>query len=331
MKIETVKKKNDTDTLIVPEDMTSILKSCLVDLKTPLPPPKILLSVGFDYHNKPIPICTEGEFSCIVAPSKTKKSFLKSLLCSSFIGGKSNIFTPHISGHRTDDMFIIDVDTEQGKYYAQRTFDRTIKIVGDEYSNYVPLYTRKLTPKQRVELLEWIFTKSPYAGKISLCFIDGIADLLDDANNLVMSNEISGHLLRWTDEYKIHVCVIIHKAYGNDKATGHLGSAVTKKAETLIYIDPITDNNGVITNFNTVRIRCGVSRGKMFEEFFMSVNVEGLPYTHDADVNAHTQNGKKESKNNKPKADLFNPDGSKANISKSEVLDPVIKDDDVPF
>jgi len=261
-------------------DYKKLFNTCFIDLKKKMTHPEILISIGTDSKNYPIPVCTSGEFSCTVAPSKTKKSFLKSLFSSVYIGGKSNIYTDHIRGHRKEDFYILDIDTEQGEYYAQRTFQRTMRLCGAEYENYLPIYTRKLSNIERIKLTDWILYESQYKGKIKLVLIDGIADYVQDANNLVMSNEIAHFLLKWTDELKIHIHTIIHKTWGADKATGHLGSAVTKKAETLIFIDPLMDEKGKIYNYNTVKVRCGVSRGKMFDDFYLSINSEGLPFTH---------------------------------------------------
>lgn len=275
-KVEIAKK----DEASVVEDYSAVFDSCYVDLDKPIKHPETLISIGTDSKNWPIPVCTAGEFSCTVAPSKTKKSFLKSLISAAYIGGNTNHYTGHITGHRKGEQYILDIDTEQGEYYAQRTFQRTMKLTGAKYDYYIPTYTRKLSPIERVKMTDWVLYKSKYAGKIKLVLIDGIADYVEDANNLVMSNEIAHYLLKWTDELKIHVHTIIHKTWGADKATGHLGSAVTKKAETLIFIDPLTDSAGKIYNYNTVKVRCGVSRGKMFDDFYLSINSDGLPFTH---------------------------------------------------
>lgn len=330
MALQKIEKKKPEEKGVAAEpiqDMEATYKSCRIDLTKHIDEPTPLLSIGTDMHGKPISICTEGEFSCIVAPSKTKKSFFKSLLCASYMGGKSNIKAPHITGHRVNEDYIYDIDTEQGKYYACRTFKRTEMIVGAPYQNYEPIYTRNLTPVQRVQLIDWMFTKGPHAGKIKLAFIDGIADLLHDTNNLVLSNEIASYLLKWTDELKIHICAVIHKVFGNEKATGHLGTAVTKKAETLIFIDPLTDKNGNIINFNTVKVRCGVSRGKMFDDFLMSIDSSGLPYTHDVPEKDIMDSGRR--MDSKPKQiDAFN-NGKVTN--KSDNTESKQPHDNVPF
>lgn len=286
-------------------DYASIFKELIVDLKKDLEHPEILISIGQDQKGYSIPVFTAGEISCTVAPSKTKKSFLKSLFTSAYIGGQYNHYTTHIKGHRTDDCFILDIDTEQGEFYAQRTFRRVERLTGFEYKNYIPVATRRLSAYERVKLTDYILRESQYAGKIKLVLIDGIADYVEDSNNLVMSNEIAHYLLKWTDELNIHIHTVIHKTFGSDKATGHLGSAVTKKVETIININALKDNQGNITNFNTVKVTCGMARGKMFDPFHLSVNSDGLPFTHtDEDDNVFNENKFEQEKKELPKPTL---------------------------
>lgn len=240
---------------------------CLVDLTKKEPRPETIISIGthnYKDKNYPTPVMTAGEFSVISAPSKSKKSFFKSQLCASYIGGNSHRFFKEIKGHRNKDYGIIDCDTEQSKFYAQRTFKRVEKIVGGAYKNYYPFKMRHLTPEQRVAFIDYLL-KSKKVKDVKLVFIDGIADLVEDTNDLVMSNYIAGKLLNWTDRHNIHVCIIIHNAYGTTKPTGHLGSAVVKKAETVFQLMP--DENKEV-----IEVKNQYSRGREFEPFYFKIN-----------------------------------------------------------
>ena len=67
-------------------DFDALIKKTFVDLKIKIDRPETLISIGeHEYKNKlyPTSVMTSGEFSCIVAPSKTKKSFLKFVIQSS--------------------------------------------------------------------------------------------------------------------------------------------------------------------------------------------------------------------------------------------------------
>lgn len=256
------------------EWLKEIVKDSQVDLSEEIERPDTIISIGsHEYNGKTFPtdVMTAGEFSVISAPSKTKKSFLKSAFVAAFIGGESINYFDNFRGHRKDDNeTIIDIDTEQSAYYSQRTFRNSIKMVGGMYENYIPFKLRRLTAPKRVEFIDAYLRENRFKKNIRLMFIDGIADLVQDSNDLVMSNAIVEKIMQWTDIYKMHICVIIHNAYGQKKPTGHLGSSITKKAETVMFLSK-SEHDPRITE-----VECGYSRGVDFEPFsFMIKN--GLP------------------------------------------------------
>lgn len=240
---------------------------CFINTKMAVEKPETIISIGkhqFKGNWYDIAVMTAGEFSVISAPSKSKKSFFKSQLCASYIGGNANYFFSEIKGHRKENSIIIDCDTEQSTFYAHRTFKRVERITGVLYDNYLPFKLRHLSPDERVEFIDRVIER--HKREVKLVFIDGIADLIEDTNDLVMSNRISGKLLKWTDEYNIHVCVIIHNAYGSNKPTGHLGSSVVKKAETVFQLKPDENNTEI------VKVTHQYSRGVSFDDFYFRVN-----------------------------------------------------------
>lgn len=262
------------------QNSKDIFKDCLVDLDKELMPLDTMVYYGYDERGKRVSALTRGEFSCIVAKSKTKKSFNKSLIEASFIGGQSNNYSEHIVGKRKSENYIISIDTEQGEYYAQRSFGRVEKMVGSRYKGYKPLQMRKKSIAERLALIDWLIYESSYKDKIDLLVIDGIADLVYNTNDIEEGVKLGEKLLKWSADGNLHILTIIHKAGNTDKARGHLGTAIQIKAETIIIMDNITDTEGNVIEKNTVQIRCGMSRGVSFEPFYLTVNNEGLPFTH---------------------------------------------------
>lgn len=256
-----------------------ILDECIVDLDAKDTPLDTLVYIGEDEMGKKCSVITRGEYSCIVASAKTKKSFCKSLITAAFVGGQSTTYSDQITGNRRTEGYIIDLDTEQGVYYARKTFKRVEEIAGSRYDKYIPIATRKKSVSERLGLIEWLIYESEYSGKIDLLLVDGVADLVYNTNDIEEGAKISEKMLRWTSE-GLHIVNIIHKAGNNDKARGHLGTAVTIKAESIIFMDRIMDEQGNITEKNTVRVRCGYVRGRDFEDFYLTVNKNGLPFTH---------------------------------------------------
>jgi len=261
-------------------DIGNTFKDCLVDLKKELPPIDTIVYVGKDFKGRGVSAITRFECSCIYAPSKAKKSFVKSLIEAAYIGGETDKYSKHFVGTNRKERYIISIDTEQGEFYAQRTFRRVARMVGNEYKNYIPLQLRKKDVKTRLELIRWIVYNSEFSGKIDLITIDGLADLVTNTNDIELATSLAEEVMKWTAE-GLHVCFILHKNSGSQKARGHIGTVSTIKCETLISIDNITDDIGNITEKNTVRISCSHSRGIYFEDFYLTINEDGLPFTHD--------------------------------------------------
>ena len=266
--------KKDTETVVV-IDVKSLEIDCYVDLSAEILSPDILLSIGeHEYKGKmfPTPVMTSGEFSAIVAVSKAKKSFLKSAFIASYIGGMSNTFFGNIKSHRKEDFTILDFDTEMSAYYAQRTFRRVYEMVGDTYNFYHCYVTRHLTSSQRLELIDHCLKnqKELYKTPVKLVSIDGIADLVENTNDIVMSKEASDYITRWTYEYNIHITTVIHKNGITGKPLGHLGTYILKKAECVIDLEVQEDYSIKVSN--------PYSRGYKFDDFIFDVNKDALPY-----------------------------------------------------
>jgi hypothetical protein len=264
-------KKVDVELL----DYLKIVSDCCIDLSEEMPLPEILLSIGeHKYKNKyyPTPVMTSGEMSAIVAVSKAKKSFLKSAFIGSYIGGRANVLFGNMKSHRDKDYTILDFDTEQGKYYAQRTFRRVQDITEGQYDNYHCYATRQLSSVQRLELIDYCLKnqKTLYKEPVKLLSIDGIADLVENTNDIVMSKEASDYIMKWTYEYNIHCMTIIHKSGMTGKPLGHLGTYVLKKAESVIDLEVQDDKTILVSN--------PYSRGYQFDSFSFDVNGDSLPY-----------------------------------------------------
>ena len=256
-------------------DFSQLENDCFVDLSLEMPKPEILLSIGkHEYKGNfyDTPIMTAGEFSAIVAESKAKKSFLKSGLIGCYIGGNASTLFPNIKSHRNKEYQILDFDTEQGKYYTQRTFRRVQDISGAVYEHYKGYATRSLSSAERLGLIDYCLTnqKTLYKKEVKLIAIDGIADLVENTNDIILSKQASDYILKWTNDYNIHVIAIIHKAASTGKPLGHLGTYVLKKAETVINLDVNSDRSVTVTN--------PYSRGYHFEQFNFDINKNGLPY-----------------------------------------------------
>jgi hypothetical protein len=242
-----------------------------VDIDEVLKPQPVAISIGtskYKGQNYPIPFGSYGDFSCIVGASKSKKTFLKSLFTACYIGGNSNLFSTEIKGHNVGQKWIIDIDTEQSEFHAQRVFRRVAEMVGTNPINYKPFALRTLSATERLKFIDWIFNESKYKGNIGLLIIDGVADLVNDVNNLEQSNEVSQKLLEWSGNENCHIITVLHRNFGSNKPTGHLGSSVLKKAETVVFVEKDDD---------AVLVTSEYSRNQPFENFAFTIDENWLP------------------------------------------------------
>jgi len=255
--------------------MQSIDEECIIDPKEYLSYPPVALSFGEKLIKTkqgdqllPIPIGTFGNFSVISAPPKTKKTFFVSLLASVFLGGKNN-FGGDLLGHR-ENKSLIHIDTEQGKWHAQKVFKRVLDMNALDYSKfYYTFGLRTLNYKTRIEFIEYCLKHK--AQNCGLLIIDGIADLVSDVNSLEESNACVQKIMKWSADYNCHIMCVIHSNFGSNKMTGHLGSFIEKKTECQIQLEANTVNKEWVT------VKCRRSRGYAFETFSFKVNEIGLP------------------------------------------------------
>jgi len=252
-------------------DFQEMHDNCFVDVTKKLPPPPIALSLGsYDYkgYQYPIPFGTYGNFSTLVGASKSMKTFLKSALVAGYIGGQAQEYFPDLKGHNTTDKFVIDVDTEQSSWHTQKVAKRVCEMVGTNPSFFIPFTTREYDAKIRFQFIEWIMMESEYKNNIGLITIDGSADIMDSVNDLDEANKITQAMMKWTTKTNAHLCTILHKNHGSDKPTGHLGSSIMKKAETVAFCT---------REDSLAKVTPDYCRNYPFNEFYFTLDENHLP------------------------------------------------------
>ncbi len=222
-------------------DVKEALRASKVDLNEVVQPQPVLLSYGEDYAGNPLCIFGEGDYSVISGVGNSTKTFLKTALIASYIGGRPNFgwFKSHMGYEK---KLVIDIDTEQSDSRTQIVFRRVEQMVGNRYPNYICFKLRKYSPSERLMIIEEIIEM--YGDKIGLISIDGYADLIDDTNDNVQSAQLAQKVMTWTDNYKFHVTGILHENPDGRKMRGHLGSEMSRKASTIFSViaDPEYDN-----------------------------------------------------------------------------------------
>lgn len=252
-------------------DFDQMHNNCLVDVSLELPPPPVALSIGtYTYKNEvyPIPFGTYGNFSCLVGASKSMKTFLKSAIIAGYIGGRSNYYFPDLQGHEIKNKFILDIDTEQSLWHTQRVARRVCEMVGSNYDLYKPYTTREYSANEKLQFIEWL-VMDKYKNKVGLVTIDGAADVLDSVNDEMTSKKLVEDMMKWTSKSKCHLATVLHRNHGSDKPTGHLGSAIMKKAETVAFVTREDDSTKVTPDY---------CRNYPFKEFYFTLDNNHLPH-----------------------------------------------------
>jgi hypothetical protein len=258
--------------------MQSIEEECNIDINKKIEHPPVAISFKTKetttkdgVKSFPIPIGTYGNFSFVQAPPKSMKTFFVSLLGSAFCNPKGK-YTRGMDSFR-DNKHFVHFDTEQGEWHAQRVFKRIQwmnKGIGLDF--YHTFALRKISYRSRIDFIEYYLDCMREEGKeIGLVVIDGVADLVSDANNLEESSAIVQKIMAWTTIYNCHIVTVIHSNNGSDKPTGHLGSFLEKKAETQIQLSRDENKLGAIT------VSCKRSRNTPFEQFDFKLDEQGLP------------------------------------------------------
>jgi hypothetical protein len=269
---------NENDPEVVNMLMHQLEKELEVDPLEKIEHPPVALSMGEHRMGEemyPSPIVTYGNLIFIQAPPKSMKTYLTNLLVSAYLSGGGKPELGQMKGFR-EGRRVFHFDTEQSKFHAQKVFNRTLRITGEDSSKYHTYALRKLGPKDRTEFIKYCLYNKFNAEEVGLVVIDGIADLINDVNNIEESNDIVQQVMKWSQELNCAIICVIHQNYGTEKATGHLGSALLKKAETALFVK----KEGTMAT-----VECRNNRNFPFDDFSFKVNRVGLPEIIDTQIN----------------------------------------------
>ncbi|MFH0865775.1 MAG: hypothetical protein V1904_06245, partial [Bacteroidota bacterium] len=148
--------------------------------------------------------------------------------------------------------------------------NKIIQIAGESRHEFKAFNLRPYSPHERCEFIEYIFKL--YGEFICYAVIDGIADLSIGINDEDEASRVSTMLLRLTKIYNCHISTVIHQNKQDNYATGHLGSAIMKKAEIIISVSKPKDRGDYLSE-----VVNEMGRGIDFKKFVFCINPEGLP------------------------------------------------------
>lgn len=233
-----------------------------IDLSKPLMPLPLVLSVDG------ATLFCLGDTSMTIGKAKSRKTYLITLLIAILVG---NLNLGRIKGALPKDKrMVLSFDTEQGKYHAHKAAKRIHQFLGvDSTPNFKAYVLRKYSPRERLEIIEYVIYNTPNLGVV---FIDGIRDLITSINDEEQATMITSKLMKWTEELNIHINCVLHMNKGDNNARGHVGTEMLNKSLTTISVSKDTRNE----QYSIVEVT--ESRDKEPKPFTFGIDENGLPY-----------------------------------------------------
>jgi len=216
---------------------------------------------------KDIGVFPRGDFSAIVGPQKSRKSFLATFFCEVFLMNNYSYFRSN-----EKNLKVIYIDTEQADYFVSLIYKRLEKFSKDE--NIFKVYPlREYLPRQRLLIIDRIIEEIP----CDFMVIDGIRDLVTAINDENQATLVVSKLLQWTKRANMHISVIIHENKADKNARGHIGTEVQNKSQSVITVAENLEDDHISD------IKNKYSRAPKFEDFSLEI-IDGMPQIVGTDI-----------------------------------------------
>ncbi len=211
---------------------------------------------------------SEGNLSAVIGEAKSKKSFL----CTAIVGDLLSLKASTENGFNSSTCRVLWIDTEQSEIHVRKIARRLTELTGwnrpDKVHPMLKLYAlREEAPKDRLN-----FVRRAIEGWLpKLVVIDGVADLQYNTNDLEESERLIAELMALSTNFKCHILCVLHTNPNTDKARGHVGSSLQRKAETVLYVHRVGESSVVEPQF---------CRNDAFDRFAFRIEqriAEGIP------------------------------------------------------
>lgn len=262
-------------TEITTDEIDEFIKKAFINLDIPVAKPPVIMRIkaqmgtSFGYSR----VFTLGNFSAITGKSKSKKTFLSTLLLAAAVKNTyfDTVFEASLPSGRQG---VLLFDTEQSNYDAYITAKRVFDLIGYSDDKFGAFDLREYTPLERCKIIDRTLEK--LQNDVSFVVIDGIADLSMAINDEIEASRVVSLLMKWTKKYNVHIVNIIHQNKNDEYATGHLGSAILKKSECIISVKKD------MTDTSQSEVKCDLIRGAGdFDDFVFRIDEQGLPRVTD--------------------------------------------------
>ncbi len=255
-----------------------VVEQYRLDFTKPYQPPKYLLSwngIGF------APL---GGIQAITGQAGNGKTMTIAQMIAAVLGGEYGCLKYELSEENpTPTVLYIDTEMEESNTIAMknRVLSMTGRIIGENYDDFVVMMLREATSnedKVSAAKMRWRLTlKAIYQYKPTVCFIDGLLDVVEDFNSNTECQELIYKCMQAATHYNISLWCLVHQNPGADKLVGHLGSMLERKVTDIFVTKKEKNDTTGDATFNVHQMK---ARGRDVPDWkfkVLPVNGWGMP------------------------------------------------------
>ena len=191
--------------VITPEEIKRIVEESSLKADHVFEYPPVCIGISGNYGIQTF--ATLGNFSVLLAGPKVGKTTTSGIAIASGLTGKQ--ISEFVPSFPDDKKKILVADTEQGKPECVKTIRNICNQVtgnkDDQPENLIYHSFRPYNKEERIQATEYLIKTTPNLG---LVVIDGIRDFVSSINDEREATAIAQLLLRWTQEFNIHIMTI---------------------------------------------------------------------------------------------------------------------------
>ena len=207
-----------------------------------------------------------GDIIAIKAKSKNGKTFLASLLAAVTLGAEMKGFKASYK-----DSKVLYFDTEQNIVNTKNVVRRIYTMCEWKYekNGRIEAYNlREMELDIRMDFIQEKITEF----KPTAVFIDGIADLVSNFNDIDTSQALIQRLMKISSYNKCAIYIVIHtnKGRGDESMKGHLGTLAWQKCSDVFNIEKQKDMSFLVSESDC--------RNVPITKFCFKISRDGIPY-----------------------------------------------------
>ena len=225
--------------------LREILATCEFDETREPPPLRPIFSLSVD--GQLLPISTPGNITALIAQAKAgKTAFLTAMLAATMADPTVDAdFLSVVSAPNPDGGAVLYFDTEQSRDDFWHITRRAMRRAGAQHRpEWLHSYCLTGLAVAEAKACVWQAVVDAYVrhGRIHAIFVDGVADLVLDVNSAEECNGFLAELHALAIRFDCPIVTVLHLnpqsgKGGFEKARGHLGSQLERKAETNLRIE----------------------------------------------------------------------------------------------